>query len=84
MKPGPATHASFTNDVCVTCHKPAAAGAATPAAGATAAPAGGTAKAIPANHAAAADTFKDCVSCHGPGKMKPGPATHASFTTMSA
>ena len=52
----------------------------TPAAGATPAASAPAAKAIPANHAAAADMFKDCVSCHGPGKMKPGPANHATFT----
>jgi len=78
MKPGPASHAAFTNDTCATCHKPA--GAAAPTAGATPAPAAGAGKAVPANHAAAADTFKDCVACHGPGKMKPGPASHAAFT----
>jgi cytochrome b subunit of formate dehydrogenase len=90
MKPGPANHASFTNDLCQSCHKSAsgATAAATPAAtatsaagatpAATATTAAGTAKAIPANHAS--DGFKDCVACHGAGKMKPGPANHASFT----
>ncbi len=77
MKPGPENHASFTNDTCQSCHKPTAAAepGATPA---PTAPAAGTAKAIPANHVGAG--FKDCVACHGVGKMKPGPENHASFT----
>jgi cytochrome b subunit of formate dehydrogenase len=88
MKPFPASHASYTNDICTSCHTTGTpgAGAATPAAGDTptvtasgAAPAG-VPVAIPANHAAAPDTFKDCVSCHGVGKMKPFPASHASYT----
>ncbi|MEJ5197389.1 MAG: cytochrome b/b6 domain-containing protein [Anaerolineae bacterium] len=95
----PANHAAFTNEMCLNCHKPAepasaptatpVAGAtpaptATPVAGATPAPTAGVAKAIPANHATAPDMFKDCVSCHGPGKMKPGPANHATFTNETS
>jgi hypothetical protein len=89
----PANHASFTNDACQSCHKPPPEAAPTsaptkappaattaPPAGATPQPTAGAAKAIPANHAAAAEAFKDCVACHGVGKIKPGPATHASFT----
>ncbi len=79
LKPVPADHAGRANDTCTACHKPAGERV-TPAAGATPAAAAPAAKAIPANHAAAPDMFKDCVACHGPGKMKPGPANHATFT----
>jgi cytochrome b subunit of formate dehydrogenase len=87
IKPFPASHAAYTTDMCTGCHKPAGAGgatgtgqaAATPAAGATAAAA--TAPIMPANHDLTSSLFKDnCLSCHAAGKMKPFPASHASYT----
>lgn len=92
----PANHASFTNEICQSCHKPgvvetatpsaaatSAAATAAPAAAATTAAAAGTAGAIPAGHISAPDAFKDCAACHGQGKLKPGPANHATFTNES-
>ena len=91
LKPAPANHASYTAEMCQTCHKPAVTGAtpvadATPVAGATAAPttaataASGSPKAIPANHDLTNAMYKDCTTCHGQGKLKPAPANHASYT----
>ncbi len=83
LKPGPASHAAFTNESCTICHKPAPP-TATPAAGATPGAAGQPAaagpKAIPANHDLASATYKDCTVCHGQDKVKPAPASHASYT----
>jgi len=79
LKPGPVSHAAFTNESCTICHKPAPP-TATPVAGATPKPAAGGPKAIPANHDLANATYKDCTVCHGQGKLKPAPANHASYT----
>ncbi len=82
LKPAPANHASYTAEMCTTCHKqPAASGsgsAGTPGADATP-----QASAKPINHSIASDMFKDCVACHGEGKMKPFPANHVSFAADS-
>jgi len=60
LVPVPADHAGRANNTCTAAQ---AGRCSDPVAGATAAPPGGEAKAIPANHAAAPDAFKDCVSC---------------------
>ena len=74
MKPFPANHASFATDGCTTCHQPAASDSGTASTAAAA-------KAIP--HPIAGDAYKDCTFCHGADKMKPFPATHATFATDS-
>jgi cytochrome b subunit of formate dehydrogenase len=84
MKPAPENHAGFAADSCTTCHQPAAGGA-TPEVGATSEPeaSGGiaTPKAIP--HSITEAAYQDCTLCHGAGKLKPSPASHAGFTTDS-
>jgi cytochrome b subunit of formate dehydrogenase len=89
IKPMPANHAGRSNESCVTCHQiPGAAGQATPAGAAAGTPsaAAGTPAAKPAAPAPAAVAAKsiphptagleDCVSCHGPGQIKPMPTDH--------
>ena len=72
MKPVPANHASYTADMCQTCHKPAAASAATPAASPTsAATSAATAAAVATATPAAAAT-----SAPATGGPKPIPVNH--------
>jgi mono/diheme cytochrome c family protein len=67
--PMPAEHIQPVEDgTCTLCHKPVA------GAGDVEAPA---AKAIP--HPVGEDPYTDCTACHGTDKMKPFPASHASF-----
>jgi cytochrome b subunit of formate dehydrogenase len=84
IKPVPENHASYTVELCTSCHKPAESGA-TPEAGATSeAGSGGSVaspKAIP--HSATEAAYQDCTMCHGAGKIKPSPENHASFTVDS-
>jgi len=65
VKPAPASHAAFTPDMCVNCHKVA-----------ETATAPGAAPAIP--HQVAG--MGECKNCHGPEGIKPAPANHAAFT----
>ena len=77
MKPFPVDHTGRPNESCTICHLPGP----TPEPGATAdsgASAGGPG-AIPANHDLTSDTYKDCTTCHGTGKIKPYPANHEAF-----
>ncbi len=93
LKPVPADHAGRANTTCTACHKPVgdksapaatkAPAGGTPAAAATSAPAAGGPKPIPANHDLTSAAYKDCALCHGPGKVKPNPANHATFTQES-
>ncbi len=87
MKPYPANHTTFTNEQCTACHKLAAAGGApaagaTPEAGATPAAGAGQTTSGPAAipHPIDDAAHKDCVACHGEGKIKPYPANHTAFT----
>ena len=93
-KPVPANHASYTNQLCLSCHK--AAPAAQPTAQPTAAPAQPTsapaqptkapaqptqapmAASIP-NITHAVEGRDDCLLCHKIGGMKPVPANHAVY-----
>jgi hypothetical protein len=84
MKPFPADHAGRPNESCTVCHLPGPTptpGAATetggtPTGGETAGP-----SAIP--HTIEGDTYKDCTTCHGIGKLKPFPENHTSFSVDS-
>jgi hypothetical protein len=90
LKPAPDNHAGFTVDSCTGCHKPAS-GAATPEAGTTpeaaTTPETGSSsglvlpKAIP--HSITDAAYQDCTMCHGAGKLKPAPDSHANFTVDS-
>jgi cytochrome b subunit of formate dehydrogenase len=84
LKPAPENHAGFATDSCTTCHQPAAGGA-TPEAEATPEPesSGGLVmpKAIP--HSITDAAYQDCTMCHGAGKLKPAPESHANFTVDS-
>ncbi len=80
LKPFPANHTAFPVDSCTGCHKPAAAGGTTPAAGATATTGGQAGGPAPIPHPIEGDTYKDCTTCHGEGKIKPYPANHTAFT----
>jgi cytochrome b subunit of formate dehydrogenase len=80
IKPFPDNHAAYTPDMCTTCHKPAQTTTSTGTGPAAATPAA-AAPLLPANHDLASSVFKDnCLTCHGPGKLKPFPTTHASYT----
>ena len=76
IKPSPASHATYTADSCATCHKSTASAA--PPEAAASGP-----KAIPANHDLTSDSYRDCTLCHGEGKIKPSPASHATYTADS-
>ena len=90
LKPFPENHTSFAVDSCTSCHKPAATGGATTPEAGTTPEASGTAtaardarcSAIP--HPIEGDTYKDCTTCHGAGKIKPFPANHASRSCTGA
>ncbi len=76
LSPAPADHADRPVESCLVCHKPAP--------GAVVGlpqTSGGTSKAIP--HSITEATYKDCVACHGLGKMKPGPTSHTAFANES-
>jgi hypothetical protein len=80
IKPVPANHASYTADMCQSCHKPAAASAATPAAGPTSAATATTTTAATATVAATAGATATPIAAataaptaSGP---KPIPANH--------
>lgn len=80
LKPFPANHAGYTPDICTSCHQPAQTGSGTGTGQAAATPAA-AAPILPANHDLTSSVFKDnCLTCHGPDKMKPVPATHSSYT----
>jgi len=81
MKPYPANHEAFPQDNCTACHQPAeeAAGGSTEAEAGEAEETGGGPSAMPANHDLTSDTYKDCVTCHGTGQIKPYPANHEAF-----
>jgi hypothetical protein len=89
VKPAPANHASFTVDMCTTCHKPTveetpvvitpttapASATETPEAGATPAPSG-----IPAIPHEIAGR-EQCLLCHDPaGNIRPAPQDHVGRT----
>ena len=74
MKPAPANHASYTADMCQSCHKPATASAATPAAGPTsAATATATAEATAGSTATPVAAATAAPTAGGP---KPIPSSH--------
>jgi cytochrome b subunit of formate dehydrogenase len=75
MKPFPANHAGYTVSMCTGCHQPTQASGGT----STAATPAAVAPQLPANHDPTADLFKDCLQCHGVGKMKPFPDSHSSY-----
>ena len=86
MKPAPKDHAGRANDICQSCHKPAAqagggsAPPATPTAQASSgsAPAAGGPKAIPHDLAGR----DNCLLCHNPDRgVKPAPKDHVGRTS---
>ncbi len=84
MKPYPANHEAFPQDNCTACHKPADEGASSSTGDATADASASEATAsgprpVPANHDLTSDAYKDCVICHGTGKVKPYPVNHEAF-----
>lgn len=66
IKPWPANHAAFTNDICTNCHKADQPGVAP-----------GAAPAVPHQITGG---MADCKMCHAEGGIKPWPANHAAFT----
>jgi nitrate/TMAO reductase-like tetraheme cytochrome c subunit len=78
IKPAPASHASFTSDMCLNCHEPSQSSTpgATPQETPTPAAAGG-----PPQIPHSIEGRADCNACHGQGGIKPSPASHASFTS---
>lgn len=77
VKPMPEDHAGRPNESCTVCHLQGP----TPTPGPAGSSAPGAAPAIP--HTIEGDTYKDCTTCHGLGKIKPFPEGHASFSTDS-
>ena len=80
LKPVPADHQGRPVESCLICHTPAPVPVSEPKAKETAAvqPAGGQPGKIP--HSIETQIYKDCTKCHGPGKLKPNPESHAPFT----
>ncbi len=76
MKPFPQSHAGFASKGCSGCHR---IGAAPEIKGSAVS---GSMDGKPARipHAVGEDGFKDCLQCHGTGKSKAFPASHAGFT----
>jgi hypothetical protein len=75
MKPYPQSHAGFTSKDCTGCHRT---GAAQEIKGSAVS---GSMDGKPARipHAVDEDSFRDCRKCHGTGKSKALPATHAGI-----
>jgi nitrate/TMAO reductase-like tetraheme cytochrome c subunit len=96
VHPFPANHASYTIDICTSCHQPAlpAAGVeagTTPTTQATSAPAPAATESAPATQAAPSSSApaiphdvagrEKCLTCHNPnGGLKPAPPDHANRT----
>jgi cytochrome b subunit of formate dehydrogenase len=79
MKPMPVNHEGRPIESCQICHKlsPVSERKKPVAEKATA----GGPKPVP--HPTSGEPFKNCLNCHGAGKVKPFPATHASFPVGS-
>lgn len=77
VQPYPEDHAGRPTESCLICHKQGPPSAS----GTEGAVSGSGPKAIP--HPIEGDTYKDCTTCHGEGKLKPFPKNHASFTADS-
>jgi formate dehydrogenase gamma subunit len=81
MRPFPETHTTFPADSCTGCHEPADGGSGSGSgSGSTGGSTTTAASALPANHDLTSDAFKDCIVCHGIGRLRPFPENHTSFT----
>ena len=85
MKPGPADHEKRPLASCLICHKP---GPAPKPREATGEKPGDQAQKktggpMAVSHPTDKDPYKECMNCHGAGKIKPGPAGHEKMPLAS-